>query len=539
MDAGDIIKRYQKLKSARTVYDQLYQEVADYFLPFKADFNRLYSPGEKRNRELYTQLPQHAVDITSSSLIGLIANPASRWFYLEMLDEKLNRDSVVADWCENAGQTLINYVTHPSAQFYSSLKSALEDALVFGTPSMYVNEHNESKIVFGSKTVHSFCIAENSDGVVDTVFNETEMTARQIMQEVENSGWTSHKDLEKLAMDKPDETLDVIHAILPRKESKEGTENPKNMPIAGYYVDKKHKKILHETGYQEFPQPVARWRKTVNEVYGRSQAMIALADTQTLNVAMRMFMLAVEKQVQPNIFLPNDSSPSNVDLTAGGVTYYDATKGRPEFHAGTGDLGTVFTFMQDLENRINSTMYVDQLQLVGNADMTATEVLQRQNEKARLLAPALGRFQSELLTPLLSRALRIGIREGWIEFPVEVAKKIGSVDFNIAYTTPITRAQRDQDMNNIMMALEAIGGVAGIDPGVMKLVDTSKVVDEIMDIRGVTGFMKRDEIEVEEMEKAEAEALEAANTMGALQQGANIAKTANDAGLLEEAQGAI
>lgn len=534
MKVDDILKRYDTLKSEKEVYKTLYQEVADYFLPFKADFNRLYSAGEKRNRELYSQLPQQAVDTSSSSLIGLLANPASRWFYIEMIDEDFNRDAAVADWCERAGQTLLNYVSRPEARFYESLKSALEDALVFGTPSMYVNPNEEVGLEFGTKVVHSFCIAEDHRGIVDTVFNTHEYTARQIMQRVETDGWEASSDLSKLADEKPDEKVEVIHAIMPRKDAKKGKDNPKVLPIAGYYIDKKHRTILKETGYHEFPQPVARWRKVVVETYGRSQAMIALADAQTLNVAKRMFMMAVEKQLQPMVFLPNDTNPNNVDFTAGGVTFYDATKGRPEFYSGVESLQPVLEFIRQLEDQISTTMYVDQLQMVGDANMTATEVLQRQSEKARLLAPALGRIQTELLAPLLTRALNIGIREGWIDFPPE---QLAGQEFQVTFSTPITRAQREVDMNNINFALQALAQTAQFKQLGMDRVDFDKIEDEIMDIRGVTGIMKLDDATIQEMRAQAAEQAQAAQAMQMAQQGAEVAKTANDAGLLQELGG--
>jgi hypothetical protein len=39
--------------------------------------------------------------------------------------------------------------------------------------------------------------------------------------------------------------------------------------------------------------------------------------------------------------------------------------------------------------------------------MTATEVIQRNEEKMRLLGPVLGRLQSELLKPLIDRVFNI------------------------------------------------------------------------------------------------------------------------------------
>ena len=56
---------------------------------------------------------------------------------------------------------------------------------------------------------------------------------------------------------------------------------------------------------------------------------------------------------------------------------------------------------------IRDAFYVNQLMMQSGTQMTATEVLQRTEEKMRLLGPVLGRLQSELLQPLITRAFNI------------------------------------------------------------------------------------------------------------------------------------
>jgi hypothetical protein len=58
-------------------------------------------------------------------------------------------------------------------------------------------------------------------------------------------------------------------------------------------------------------------------------------------------------------------------------------------------------------NAIRDTFYVNQLMMQNGPQMTATEVVQRNEEKMRLLGPVLGRLQSELLRPLIDRTFAI------------------------------------------------------------------------------------------------------------------------------------
>ena len=56
--------------------------------------------------------------------------------------------------------------------------------------------------------------------------------------------------------------------------------------------------------------------------------------------------------------------------------------------------------------------HVDQLlSTEDKKNMTATEILQKQDEKMRILGPVLGRLQSELLNPLIIRVFNIMLRQ--------------------------------------------------------------------------------------------------------------------------------
>ena len=70
--------------------------------------------------------------------------------------------------------------------------------------------------------------------------------------------------------------------------------------------------------------------------------------------------------------------------------------------------------LDQLRNRIRKALFVDQLGQVNGPRMTATEVLERAAEMARILGATYGRLQSELLSPLVTRARGILARRGEI-----------------------------------------------------------------------------------------------------------------------------
>ena len=72
-----------------------------------------------------------------------------------------------------------------------------------------------------------------------------------------------------------------------------------------------------------------------------------------------------------------------------------------------------------LEEKIERIFYWDQLQLQGDKLMTATEVERRLELMRRVLGPTLGRFESELLSPLLNRCFGLMYRAGALPPPPE------------------------------------------------------------------------------------------------------------------------
>ncbi|KAF0112785.1 MAG: hypothetical protein FD149_2345 [Rhodospirillaceae bacterium] len=97
--------------------------------------------------------------------------------------------------------------------------------------------------------------------------------------------------------------------------------------------------------------------------------------------------------------------------------------------------------------------------------MTATEVLERASEMARILGATYGRLQSELLTPLIVRAVSILRRRGDIPDVRVDGRVVG-----LQYRAPLAQAQAHREAQNALMWLGALGGLG---PLAMATVDVS------------------------------------------------------------------
>ena len=124
--------------------------------------------------------------------------------------------------------------------------------------------------------------------------------------------------------------------------------------------------------------------------------------------------------------------------------------------------------IQDRQLAVQKTFYVDQLLTSQGGNMTATEVLQRNEEKMRLLGPVLGRLQSELLQPLIERVYKILERQGVFKPAPEI---LAQQDVEIEYVSPLAKAQKSGDLNTVMRGVEIFGAMSQFAP-VLDYLDT-------------------------------------------------------------------
>jgi len=152
-------------------------------------------------------------------------------------------------------------------------------------------------------------------------------------------------------------------------------------------------------------------------------------------------------------------------------------------------------------NSIRSAFYVDQLQLNESPSMTATEVLQRNEEKMRLLGPVMGRLQSELLQPLIQRSFKLLLRNGELPVPPEALQ---GQDIDIEYVSPLAKAQKMTDLQSMMRGLEIMLQLAEVAP-VMDYLDENGLVKYLIDVAGIPARVIRSDDQVMAIREAKAE----------------------------------
>jgi len=528
--AKTLLKRLDRLKSNRQNWESHWQEVADYMQPRKADVTKTRSKGDKRTELIFDSSPLQAVELLASSLHGMLTNPSTTWFSLRFKGGEFEDNDEAKAWLEDA--TEVMYTAFNKSNFQQEIFELYHDLITFGTAAMFIEDDEEDTLKFSTRHINEMYISENDKGRIDTIFRKFRLTARAAIQKF---GANVSDNIVTVNRKDPYEEIEILHAIYPRSDFNPKKQDKANMPFESVYLEAGTGDELSVSGFKEFPFVVPRYLKASHEIYGRSPAMTALPDVKMLNEMSKTTIKSAQKQVDPPLLVPDDGFILPVRTVPGGLNFYRAgTRDRIE----TLNIGANTPLGLNMEEQrrdsIRNAFYVNQLQMQNGPQMTATEVIQRNEEKMRLLGPVLGRLQSELLKPLIDRAFAIILRKNMFR---PAPEELSGQDIEIEYVSPLAKAQKSNELQSIMRGIEILGSLANVAP-VFDHVNMDKLVKHLMDVVGVPQKVLKSASEVqatrEEKQQQEQEAQQMAQMQQVAQAGGQIAPLAK--ALPEEAQ---
>ena len=472
-----IMARFDRLKTGRQNWETHWQEVADYMQPRKADVTKTRSRGDKRTELIFDSSPIQAVELLAASLHGMLTNPSTPWFSLRYKDEGLDSDDEAKLWLEGVTETM--YTAFNRSNFQQEIFELYHDLITFGTAAMFIEEDQTDLLKFSTRHINEIYITENDKGRIDTVYRRFKITLRAAAQQFGNN--LSEEARNKVEKDPFDE-IDILHAVYPRQDFNPAKKDKQNMEFESVYLEYKNGNELSVGGFVEFPFVVPRYLKASHEIYGRSPAMTALPDVKMLNEMSKTTIKAAQKQVDPPLLVPDDGFLLPVRTVPGGLNFYrSGTRDRIEpLNIGANNpLG--LNMEEQRRTAIRNVFYVDQLLLQQGPQMTATEVIQRNEEKMRLLGPVLGRLQSELLKPMIDRCFAILLRNNQF---AQAPEFLSGQDIEIEYVSPLAKAQKGTELSSITRAIEILGSLANVAP-VFDYINFDALVKHVADLVGV------------------------------------------------------
>lgn len=545
---SDLLARWKGLKDDRRTWDPHWQEIADYILPRRgrwAERDGDRKSGKKRRDRIIDGTAGRALRTLASGMHSGLTSPSRPWFRLGMEDQAAERDRAVKAWLASVER--IMYQAFARSNFYSSVHSAYYELGAFGTTAILELETDprstdQPPFRFHPLTVGTYWIEADEDGRVDTFYRQYWMTARNMV-----ARWGEDKvsrEAAQNAKDNPYKTHEVLLTVCPRGETQGAGHRAgsrlvgnQDMPWEATYLEVNGgsgtmgSELLEVSGFNEMPLLCPRWTVTAEEVYGRGPGMEALADTKMLQAQRTTGLRAIQKMVDPPLRVPANYK-GRISLLPGAINHVDTVMQKD----GVGpmydlrfDVGAAAADIAQTRMAVRESFYNDLfLMILENPNMTATEVLERKQEKMFLLGPIIERQQNELLDPLVDRTFAMLHRAGAIP---EAPPPIQGQPLRVEYVSVLAQAQKMTATAGIDRVVAFAGQLEALRPGAMDMVDTDFAIETYADLLGVPPELIRGSEAATEIRKARVEQQQAQQQAQDAQAAASTAKTLSETSL--------
>ncbi|MBF0128649.1 MAG: head-tail connector protein [Alphaproteobacteria bacterium] len=486
--ADRLLKRYHKARERRSVWEAHWRECYEYVLPQRQDFLRHGSAGDKGGDRLFDGTAADAVDQLAASLMAHLTPPWARWFGLAPGRGIGPEDrEAVAPALERAAETIQSHLDRSNLAV--EMHQCYLDLVTCGTASLMFEEAplgETSAFRFTAVPLADLVVEEGTTGKLDVTFRRSLLTVAALRERFPEAVLSD--ELLRRAKDDPDLRLALIEAVIPEGHGHAYTALLNGEEAADTWDSAPGKEavVLAEGRFAASPFINFRWLKAPGEAYGRSPVMKALPDIKTANKVVELVLKNATIAVT-GIWQADDDgvlNPANIKLIPGTIIPKAVgSAGLTPLEApGRFDISQLV--LTDLRARIRHALLVDQLGQIASPRMTATEILERAAEMARILGATYGRLQSELLTPLILRAVAILRRRGEIP-PLRVDGHL----VNIQYRAPLAQAQAHQDAQSTLSWLEAVGAMG---PEAAATVDMAAAARWLGRTFGVPGALIRE-----------------------------------------------
>lgn len=533
-----VFNRRHALRTERDRYSEDWRELSDFVLGARGRF----LPGDsdsgdeatyRRNERLYNETPKQAALILASGMMAGITSPARPWFKLAPPDPDMDEFEPVKLWLDDVQKTLLSIFAR--SNFYGAMWNQYLELGTFGTACLGAYENFENVMRYEPYTIGSFTLAADGERSIDTMYREYRISVGEcvkrfgvenVSKSVKNLWDTGHYESK----------LNIIHAIEPNVRRKLGSPLAKDMPFSSVYFEEAcdGDQSLLNSGFEEQPFMAPRWSAIDDDVYATSYPGIdSLASNKSLQIEELDKAIAIEKMHNPPLVGDSALKQSGADLIAGGITYTPnmAASGKPGLapvYDVNPRIGELVDSIREKENRIQRFFYADLFLMITEMDraqITATEIAERKEEKMLMLGQVLERLNNELLDPIIDRTFAVAQRGGLLPPPPQ---ELQDVDLRVEYISVLAQAQKAISTLSIESTVAFAGSLAEVWPEARHKVDTMQAIDEYAKAKGASPKIIRSDDDAQELADAEQQQMAAAQAAEMASTGVDAAKTLSD-----------
>lgn len=492
-----IMARFVEKTIWRNVFAGQWEEVSQLIWPEHRNtfyYGTWNWPGQKKTQQQVDASGMLALHRFSAIADSLLTPANSEWHSLEANNEYVMKDRQTRVYFDTLTRLLHKFRRNPLANFRGQNNQNWRSLGAFGNATMLIDAfdgrqyHGYRGTRYKAVPLGETFFGENHQGIVDDVDRWFRLTARQAAQK-----WGEENLPEQLkgALEKQSEwPFNFIHCVYPRDDYDPGRMDYRGLPFASYYLSIEGMCLMQPPGgYRTFPYAVSRYDQAPREQYGRGPAQMVLPALKTLNKQKMLFLKQGHRAADPVLLTADDGLVSGFDLTPGAMNKGGVSMEGKELvkTLPTGNIQIAIEMM-DAERGIIDDMFLVTLYKVlsEHPNMTATQVIELVNEKGILVAPTLGRQETEYLGPLIEREIDVLNALGLLP-PMPPRLREARGEYEIVYTSPLALSQRAQEAAGFIRTVETAKEIVNItqDQSYLDPFDFDTAIPEIAHIQNV------------------------------------------------------
>jgi hypothetical protein len=445
-------QEFNRAFQGRMTWENHWQDCYSYVLPQRSASGSGTKDGGRLGDRLFDGTAADAVEQLAASLLSELTPPWTRWVELSAGTEMSADDRpVIEPALERISATLQSHFDR--SNFAVEIHQCYLDVVTAGTACLLFEEApigEASAFRFTAVPIHDVTFEEGASGRLDNTWRRLRLTPDQFTARF---GYPPSKN----SSGEPSQKIGVLESVHPTSEGYQY--------LAVREIPDGDDEVLAEGQFASSPFIGFRWLKAPGESYGRSPVMTALPDIKTANKVVELILKNASIAVT-GIWQADDDgvlNPATVRLVPGTIIPKAVGSAGLAPLQAPGRFDVSELVLSDLRARVRHALLVDRLGVVQGPRMTATEVLERSAEMARILGATHGRLQAELLSPLIDRAMSILRRRG--EIP-DIRVDGRTVD--LRYRSPLAEARERAEAQ---MALNWIRTMAELGPQALSVID--------------------------------------------------------------------
>jgi hypothetical protein len=528
----ELLKRGNKLFEKKAQFDSLCQEIAMNFYAARSDFTTEITLGEEFASHQVDSYPELVRRDLANAFASMLRPSNQQWFEAHV-DDDLEEDKQVRAYLEYMTKVTSRMLYDPATNMRRACTEADNDLAAFGNAVMSIVD-NKQRDGINMRAWHLRDCAWSEDELsrIHCLHRKQKITLGNMARQF---GKVPQKLQSKLDKD-PMHEVTIRHAAL-AKDAYEPYGAKKSfggLPFVSVWYTEEGD-ILGEVPEPVFPYVVPRWSKVSTSPYAFSPAtIIALPNARLIQRMMLTLIEAAEKTVDPPLVATHEAVKSDVDLTAGGITWidreYDERLGEAIKPLQLGrNIAIGVDLLEQQRRMLAEAFYLSKINLPQTREKTAYETARLVEEYVRnalpLFEPLEDEYNSTVLDAVVTRGLRLGAYGPADMIPQALRGK----DVKFSFHNPLREAMSKKKTIAFQDSAQLIAAAAQIDQSALAEINVSNMLQDAMTGAGAPVRWFKTEEEKTAEKEAMAQRQQMAQMMQMAEAGAGIAKTATEA----------